>query len=280
MRSAASHLSYGTTWLFVFMMRRLSASDPSLPMTVGGTSVPRGRAADPTEPSAGPAYAASEDVTRGGRRVVRNGGGHVEPPMTVMAFIDAGYLIAAARRVRRTDGRLLIDGDELWSWAEHTWVARQGSHLVRAYVYDAAFSPEHPGFAEQRLYFDDLASRTMIRLRLGHLAERGAGTGRSRFEQKGVDTLMVLDLVRMAQQRAFDAALIVAGDRDFAEALRVVADDYSRRVVVMGVEGSEPHKELVHVSDDYGVLGGHWLSRLVRTPEELAETRAMRTATT
>jgi len=212
--------------------------------------------------------------------VSASGGRPVESQTTVMAFIDAGYLIAAARKVRKVDGRLLIDGDKLWFWAHHTWVARQGSRLIRAYVYDAAFPAEHPGFAQQRLYFDDLASQTMIRLRLGHLTERGAGTGRSRVEQKGVDTLMVLDLVRMAQQKAFDAALIVAGDRDFAEALRVIADDYSRRVVLMGVEGSEPHKELVHVSDDYGVLGGHWLSRLVRTPEELAETRAMRTATT
>ncbi len=208
-----------------------------------------------------------------------SGGRPVESPTTVMAFIDAGYLIAAARKVRKVDGPLLIDGDQLWVWADNTWVAQQGSRLIRAYVYDAALPGEHRGFAEQRLYFDDLASQTMIRLRLGHLTERGAGTGRSRVEQKGVDTLMVLDLVRMAQQKAFDAALIVAGDRDFVEALRVIADDYSRRVVLMGVEGSQPHKELVHVSDDYGFLDEHWLSKLVRTPEELAQTRTTRTAT-
>ena len=49
------------------------------------------------------------------------------------------------------------------------------------------------------------------------------------MEQKGVDSLMVLDLVRLAQLRAFDTALVVAGDRDLAEALRVVADDHARR---------------------------------------------------
>jgi uncharacterized LabA/DUF88 family protein len=74
-----------------------------------------------------------------------------------------------------------------------------------------------------------------------------------------VDTLLVLDLVRLAQLRAFDIALIIAGDRDLAEALRVVADDHARRVILFSVEGSPPARELVQAADDHGVIEGDWL---------------------
>jgi len=59
-----------------------------------------------------------------------------------------------------------------------------------------------------------------------------------------VDTLLVLDLVRLAQQRAFDTALILAVTAS-RRSTRVVADDYARRVILYSVEGSTPAKELV-----------------------------------
>lgn len=80
---------------------------------------------------------------------------------------------------------------------------------------------------------------------------------------KGVDTLLVLDLVGLAQQRAFDTALIIAADRDLAEALRVIADDYARRMILYSVEGSAPAKELLQAADDHGTIGDFWLRMLV-----------------
>ncbi len=78
-----------------------------------------------------------------------------------------------------------------------------------------------------------------------------------------MDTLLVLDLVRLAQLRAFDIALIIAGDRDLAKALRVVVDDHARRVILFSVEGSSPAKELVHAADDHGVIRDGHLRMLV-----------------
>jgi hypothetical protein len=75
-------------------------------------------------------------------------------------------------------------------------------------------------FPSQQAYFDELGAQPGIRLRLGHLVERKPGTSKAKWEQKCVDTLLVLDLVRLAQARAFDIALIIAGDRDLAEDLR------------------------------------------------------------
>ena len=43
-------------------------------------------------------------------------------------------------------------------------------------------------------------------------------------QQKGVDTLIVLDLVRLAGRGAIDAAILISGDRDLAEAVRAAQD--------------------------------------------------------
>ena len=185
------------------------------------------------------------------------------PPPTVMAFVDAGYLTAGAQAQLRLPFTPRIDGEMLTFWASTAWTSRRGGDLLRTYVYEAQFPEGALKYADQRTYFDALGTQPGIRLRLGHLVERAAGTPRARWEQKGVDTLLVLDLVRLAQLRAFDTAVIVAGDRDLAEALRVVADDHARRVILYSVKGSPPAKELVEAADDHGPIDDHLLPMLV-----------------
>lgn len=185
------------------------------------------------------------------------------PPLTVMTFVDSGYLTAGARKRFNLEGPVRVDGEALERWASFAWADSRPTRMLRTYVYDGALPAEADGYVQQRAYFDQLAGQRGIRLRLGHLTERQAGTSRARFEQKGVDTLMVLDLLRMAQQGAFDIAIVIAGDRDLAEALRVVADDYARRVLLYDVPGSEAHKELRHVADDFGALDERGLADMV-----------------
>jgi len=48
---------------------------------------------------------------------------------------------------------------------------------------------------------------------------------RPEVRQKGVDTRLTLDLVRLAQRRVYDTALLLAGDRDLAEPVRVAQDE-------------------------------------------------------
>ena len=43
--------------------------------------------------------------------------------------------------------------------------------------------------------------------------------GRSEFEQKRVDVLLAVDLVRLAWQNKIDKAVIIAGDDDFVPAI-------------------------------------------------------------
>jgi uncharacterized LabA/DUF88 family protein len=188
------------------------------------------------------------------------------PPPTVMAFVDAGYLTAGARTHLKLPSAPRIDGLWLTRWVSSAWTSRRGGDVLRAYVYDAQYPDGAAQYSDQRSYFDALGAQPGIRLRLGHLVERSAGSPRAAWQQKGVDTLMVLDLVRLAQQRAFDTALIIAGDRDLAEVLRVVADDHARRVILYSVEGSAPAKELVQSADDHGIIDGQSLRLLVGQP--------------
>jgi uncharacterized LabA/DUF88 family protein len=180
-----------------------------------------------------------------------------------MAFVDAGYLTAGAGAHLKLEAPPRIDGDKLALWGSYAWKGPRGGDLLRTYVYDGEYPSEVDEYADQRAYFDVLGAQPGIRLRLGHLTWRGARSPKAHWEQKGVDTLIVLDLVRMAQLGAFDTAMIVAGDADLAEAVRVIADDYARRVILYSVEGSAPAKKLLQAADDHQVLTGVWLRRVI-----------------
>jgi uncharacterized LabA/DUF88 family protein len=116
------------------------------------------------------------------------------------------------------------------------------------YWYDGAFDPRDPRRASQEKFFAAIAAHEGVQLRLGHIQEvrptwqyalRSAldrmGIDQTAFEQhfsirpelrqKGVDTRITLDLVRLAQRGAFDGAVLIAGDRDLAEAVRVAQDE-------------------------------------------------------
>ena len=72
---------------------------------------------------------------------------------------------------------------------------------------------------------------------------------RPEIGQKGVDTLIVLDLVRLAQQVVYDTAVLIAGDRDLAAAV-ATAQDSGRRVIVALPAGASLARELRHLADE------------------------------
>ena len=77
---------------------------------------------------------------------------------------------------------------------------------------------------------------------------------------EGVDTLITLDLVRLAQRRAYDTALLVAGDRDLAEPVRV-AQDEGRQLVLALPEGADAARKLKQLADSVILLDSTTLGR-------------------
>lgn len=139
------------------------------------------------------------------------------------------------------------------------------------YWYDGAFAPGDPRHASQRKFFDAIEQTPGVQLRLGHIQEltpkwqypikaalKACGVSLATFEehfqfrpemgQKGVDTRVTLDLVRLAQQDAYDTAILVAGDRDLAEPVRA-AQDEGKKVVVAAPSGGGLARELRFLAD-------------------------------
>jgi uncharacterized LabA/DUF88 family protein len=143
---------------------------------------------------------------------------------------------------------------------------------LRCYWYDAAHRQGTSQYADQRKLFDLVEDTPGMQIRLGSLRERPKPwEGRVRavakeygldprefiskldigkqYEQKGVDTLIVMDLVRMAQQGTYDYVVLLAGDQDLAEAIRT-AQDFGRLVLVAAPKGTRISPEIGRLADE------------------------------
>ena len=119
----------------------------------------------------------------------------------VMVFIDGSNLFHACNQIK-----FKIDLVKLVS------VLVGDRYLVRPYYY-TAFNPQKQ---EQIKFLHALQNRGFC-VKAIPLKRRG-----DRFIEKGVDVALVTDLVSMAFRDAYDVAILVTGDYDFIEAIRIV----------------------------------------------------------
>ena len=199
-----------------------------------------------------------------------------------VGFVDVGFLKAEGARLLGVKPALVRpDAPAVVEWFKGLDCgAVDGARFVRAYWYDGAFDPGHREYQGQRQFFNHIASTPGVQLRLGHIAERaprlekpilgairaaGASVGvdsdqllaefRKRWtfyperQQKGVDTLVALDLVRLASRGNLGTAVLLAGDRDLAEAVRA-AQDFGQRVVVATPLRQSLARELEQLADE------------------------------
>ncbi len=140
-------------------------------------------------------------------------------------FVDAGYLLATGAwatvgTYRRAESVVAIP--ELATWLRHEAESDAGGReLLRLYWYDAA--PRREPTPEQR----DVAAQPDTKLRLGSLNAWN--------QQKGVDALLLTDVIDLAAARSIDLAYLVSGDEDLVEVVRRV-QSAGVRVVLWGVE--------------------------------------------
>ena len=179
-----------------------------------------------------------------------------------VGFIDASFLRAEGARTLGEDPRgLRLDAEGVVTWLDGLSYALDQSFL-RAYWYDARFEPGHDHAEGQRRFFIALGQTPGIQVRLGHIVEyrpwfepgireavrrTAAGVGldpdvvmnefdrhwtfRPERRQRGVDTLVATDLVRLASRSIFDTAVLISGDRDLAPVVETV-QEYGCRVVI------------------------------------------------
>lgn len=145
--------------------------------------------------------------------------------LTAALFVDAGYLFSAGSDLvfgapkPRRDLRL-ADVPGLVGTVTAAAVACCADQLrvLRTYWYDGAVggvpTPEQIAIGEL----------PQVKLRLGRVSSGG---------QKGVDGLIILDLLNLARNRAVDVAIVLSGDEDLREAA-LHAQGFGVSLVVAG----------------------------------------------
>jgi hypothetical protein len=166
-------------------------------------------------------------------------------------FVDAGYLFGGGSRALVGEPRprrelALLDVPGLLRLLVQRAAGCCGHDLglLRTYWYDGAVDGVP---APEQVAVADLPR---VKLRLGRLTGGG---------QKGVDGLIILDLINLAANRAVDVAVLVSGDEDLREAA-LYAQGFGVTLVVAGfgnaASGSQSAlllreaDHLVHLSSD------------------------------
>lgn len=142
----------------------------------------------------------------------------------VAVFVDAGYVYAQGstcltgkkvdRRSLQLDHKKVIDAFE--QIAKDT---AGGAPLLRIYWYDGAYA----GPSADQLA---LAHLNNVKVRLGFINRAGM--------QKGVDSLIITDIIDLARNKAICDAVLVTGDEDLRVGVQV-AQEFGVRVHLVGI---------------------------------------------
>jgi hypothetical protein len=179
-------------------------------------------------------------------------GGRVEQ---FAVFVDAGYLYGEGGKVcydTSDRGELLLDFGKSTEALADIGRSHSGLRHLRTYWYDAATNrvptPSHIAVASLR----------RVNLRLGLLTNLG---------QKGVDSLIVRDLMVLSRERAVAAVYLLAGDEDLREGVRE-AKDMGVSVILIGIEPRPGDRnqspDLVREADDLLILTSHDLKQYLQ----------------
>lgn len=143
----------------------------------------------------------------------------------VAIFVDAGYLFAqgsaalAGSKQPRPHVKLNVP-EAIKHLRELIEKNCKNVRLLRIYWYDA------PPRGTRSLDHTALATSDYVKLRLGTLNSQG--------EQKGVDSLIVTDLIELARNRSISDAILLSGDEDVRIGVQI-AQNYGVTVHLLGI---------------------------------------------
>lgn len=150
----------------------------------------------------------------------------------VAVFVDAGYLFAqgsvALTGQKLPRGRLVLDHEKALDALADFSTRVAGVPLLRIYWYDGTST----GPNSQHI---TIAHLSRVKVRLGFVNSVG--------EQKGVDSLIVTDMITLARNRAMCEAVLLSGDEDLRVGVQQ-AQEFGIRVHLLGVRPSRGSQSL------------------------------------
>lgn len=170
-------------------------------------------------------------------------------------FLDGGYLdqvmLRQFRGARIDYGRL-------------SDLVTSGTNRLRTYYYhcmpyqgDPPTMEERERFARMDSFILSLKQLPRFEVRLGKIARRD-----SAFEQKRVDVLLSVDLVRMSWDHQIQQAVIVSGDSDYVPAVLAAKD--AGVLVQVYYHPNSRHDELLQACDERFELTQALVDRCLR----------------
>lgn len=170
--------------------------------------------------------------------------------MRAAIFIDGGYFLQQLKNAKHTPNYEKISDHLLATIRKAAPV-----DLLRCYFYYCApWMPQNPSeealrrMENHKTFVNELESLSRWQVRLGKLEKRWDGQ-KEYFEQKRVDVLLSIDMVRHATAGHIHHAILIAGDSDFIPAVQAAKE--SGVVVSLWCGGTNTvHKDLVTLVDE------------------------------
>ncbi|HNX57478.1 MAG TPA: NYN domain-containing protein [Spirochaetota bacterium] len=174
--------------------------------------------------------------------------------MRAAIFIDGGYLLSWAKK-----HNVSLKYEDLADYLLKPLRKSGPLDLMRCYFYYCApwMSPEPTESEKRRMvehdqFMEDLSKIDRFSVRLGKLQKRREGY-KEYFEQKRVDVLLSVDMVRHAAAGHIQHAIVVAGDSDFIPAIDAVKESGATVSLWFG-DSNTIHKDLLALADITNVL--------------------------
>jgi uncharacterized LabA/DUF88 family protein len=151
--------------------------------------------------------------------------------MKTIAFLDAGTL-----RPTIVSNRLNLPGpSERFDWRLFVkWLGTLSGNLFDIHYYDALPDLPTNGLGHFHTF---LQQELKIQLHLTNLRTKRKNCPHcnnviTEDVQKSVDVSLAIDMFRLAPH--YDQALLVSGDGDFSEVVKIIRGEFGRRVITIG----------------------------------------------
>jgi uncharacterized LabA/DUF88 family protein len=172
-------------------------------------------------------------------------------------FIDGGYF---AKVTEQNFNRPHTDFQRLSD------VLSGSAQRLRTYFYDCMpYQGDPPTVLEKEKYaakakFIHAVQRSVQRFqfRQGRLRKTGTAT----FEQKRVDVMLGVDMVRLCSKKQIDHVILIAGDSDLVPAVEACKEEGA--IVRLYYHPSAISDELLNVVDERCVIDADLISKIVR----------------